>query len=528
MNNLSPYLKDFNWGGEGTIPTLYNHYRDSQNPGLGGLDELTSTEESILSELALISHADGTLIVSSANSWVALPIGEDNQVLAVNGTEIGWEAAGAGDVSGPNASGDNMIPRFNGVTGKTLQQSSAFLDDSGNLFPHINNTGALGLATSSWADLFLGTGAVINWVNGDVTLTHAAGKLTFGGDGAVEIDFNNHEMTNVDIDSGVITGITDLAVADGGTGASTAANARINLELVIGTDVQAFDAVLEDLAALSPVADNQFIVGTGAGTYAHEDATTLPATIGGVIQDIDTLGVASADGEFIVATGAGAFAYESGATARNSLSLGTADRPQFASLGLGIAAVTSAELNLASAGNILVGGEKTKRTIILTAAGGVGAVTSACGGPTQYETSTNKVNYWSLDFDGIAEEVAIWNIQMPDSYDGQSVNAEFTWTTTATSGDVIWSIDGRAFVNDSALDQANGTEVEFLDTVIAASDVHRTAQTSAITVAGNPGGGAWVQFRTHRKAAKAEDTVNSLDCRLLSVKVEYSTSAHSD
>ena len=37
--------------------------------------------------------------------------------------------------------------------------------------------------------------------------------------------------TSVTITGGTITGITDLAVADGGTGAGTAANARINLEL---------------------------------------------------------------------------------------------------------------------------------------------------------------------------------------------------------------------------------------------------------------------------------------------------------
>ena len=40
-----------------------------------------------------------------------------------------------------------------------------------------------------------------------MTLTHAAGKLTYGGDGAVELDFNNHEMTNVDVNSGAIDGV---------------------------------------------------------------------------------------------------------------------------------------------------------------------------------------------------------------------------------------------------------------------------------------------------------------------------------
>ena len=98
------------------------------------------------------------------------------------------------------------------------------------------------------------------------------------------------------ITGGSVTGITDLAVADGGTGASTAANARTNLGLAIGTNVQAWDADLDTWA--SKTAPTGTVVGT-TDTQTLTNKTLSTGTVVGVSLITSGTAVASTSGTSI-------------------------------------------------------------------------------------------------------------------------------------------------------------------------------------------------------------------------------------
>lgn len=55
------------------------------------------------------------------------------------------------------------------------------IDFSGAAAPASSDGAALGSTTQMWSDLFLASGAVINWNNGDVTATHSDNALAFAG-----------------------------------------------------------------------------------------------------------------------------------------------------------------------------------------------------------------------------------------------------------------------------------------------------------------------------------------------------------
>lgn len=83
------------------------------------------------------------------------------------------------------------------ATGSSILYIGDTLSVTGSAVPTTSDGGALGSASQMWSDLFLASGGVINFNNGDVTLTHSADTLTVGGGTLVTNDIALTSGSNI-------------------------------------------------------------------------------------------------------------------------------------------------------------------------------------------------------------------------------------------------------------------------------------------------------------------------------------------
>ena len=108
----------------------------------------------------------------------------------------------------------------------------------------------------------------------------------------------NSSLTSLGTIGTGVWAATDVAVAHGGTGASTASNARVNLGLVIGTNIQAYSADLAAIAGLTSAA-NKLPYFTGSGSAAVTDFSAYGRTL---VDDADAAAARSTLGLGTIAT----------------------------------------------------------------------------------------------------------------------------------------------------------------------------------------------------------------------------------
>lgn len=261
------------------------------NLGLGTIATQNANNVSITGGTVInisdIAVADGGTGASTADGALAnlLPSysSNSNKVLSVKSDASGveWTTNGAGTVTSVAAS----VPTGLSISGTPITSSGtlAITYASGYAIP----------TTAKQTDWDTAYTDRLKWDGGATGLTASTGRTSLGlGTIATQ------DASNVAITGGSVSGITDLAVADGGTGASTAANARINL-------LPSYTSNGSKVLALnSGATDVEWISAGGSGTVTSVDLSvpTGLAVSGNPVTTSGTLAITFASGYSIPTT----------------------------------------------------------------------------------------------------------------------------------------------------------------------------------------------------------------------------------
>jgi hypothetical protein len=240
-----------------------------------------------------VSYVSGSLALTAADPLYVVPLLVGNK---------GIDGALAGSVGAD----DGGIPRADGAGGTTLQASLVAIDDSGNLTPKTTDVGGLGTSLLNWADLFLDSGAVINFDSGDLTFTHSANTLTMAGgtlvlpasglqvgssnpfsDSAGTLTLQNVDAldatTEATIEAAIDT-LANLTSVQGHTVTLTGALVRSGAHSLTFTTTNTTNVTLPTAGTLATLSGNQSLTGgfnvtsTDSGTKSSGTFTPVPAT----------------------------------------------------------------------------------------------------------------------------------------------------------------------------------------------------------------------------------------------------------
>lgn len=157
--------------------------------------------------------------------------------------------------------------------------------------------------------------------------------------------------------------------------------------------------------------------------------------------------------------------------------------------------------------------------------------TNGCAPLATEQTTTNRIMYEGLDFDGAAAEFACLLTRMPKHWNLGPISFAVVWRPMGGSGTegVVWTLAGVAMSDGDAYDAAYGTAVNVTDNRLSSSTViHQSDESSAVVIAGAPAVGDYIALQLGRLPTDAADTLTSIDARFLGMMIFYTVDKAND